>query len=95
MTGHQKIAMKNIRNAFNYEIGGVYNACVDGYEIDYTIEEMKEEIYTCAISDMYTGNGVINGAAPTAMRFAGKEFMVKYIDWLFENDDDVKEIPWK
>lgn len=95
MTGHQKIAMRNIKNAFNYEVGGVYNSYLDGEEIDITLEEMKEDIYTCAVNDKYVGCGVINGAAPTAMRFAGKEFMVKYIDWLFENDDDVKEIPWK
>lgn len=95
MTGHQKIAIKNIKNAFNYEVGGVYNQYLNGEVVDITLDEMKESVYMCAINDKYVGEGVIYGAAPTAMRFAGKQFMLDYINWLFENDDDAKEIPWK
>ena len=39
MTGHEKIAARNIKNCFNFEIGGMYNAYLDG-ETDFpTLEE--------------------------------------------------------
>ncbi len=94
MTGHEKIAARNIKGAFNYEIGGLYNSYLDGEEINYTLEEAKDMVYNCAMNDRYGAGAVFYGAAPKEMRFAGKEFCMNYIDKLFSKDDDVAEIPW-
>lgn len=95
MNGHQKIAARNIKGAFNYQIGGLYNSYLDGEEINFTIEEAKEMVYDCAINDTYFGGGVIYNQPVTAMRFAGKQFCLDYIDKLFAKDEDVVEIPWQ
>lgn len=94
MIGHEKIAARNLRGAFNFEIGGIYNSYLDGEEITYTLEEAKDMVYDCAMSDLYGPGTVLYGAAPREMRFAGKDFCMKYIDKLFANDSDVAEIPW-
>lgn len=95
MTGHEKIAARNIRNCFNFEIGGIYNSYMDG-ETDFpTLEDAKELIYYQAMHDKYTEIGCYTGCAPKEMRFAGRQFCSDYIDKLFETDPDVAEIPWK
>lgn len=95
MTKHEKIAAANIKSCFNYEIGGLYNAYLDGEEDFPTIEEMKDKIYILSMNDWYIGGSCFVDRAPREMRFAGKEFCKRYIDKLFANDSDVKEIPWK
>ena len=94
MTGHEKIAARNIRGAFIYEVGGIYNSYLDGNEINITLNEMKDIVYDCAMTDRYCGGAVYYGAAPREMRFAGKEFCMSYINKLFDKDLDVIEIPW-
>lgn len=94
MTKHEKIAARNIKGAFNYEIGGLYNSYLDGEEINYTLEEAKNMVYNCAMSGLYGPYTVLYNAAPKEMRFAGKEFCMNYINKLFAKDDDVAEIPW-
>ncbi len=94
MTKHERTAAKNIKAAFNFEVGGVYNSYIDGDEINITLEEMKQIVYDGAMNDYY-GPGMCQiGRAPREMRFAGKEFCLKYIDKLFAEDSDVAEIPW-
>lgn len=95
MTGHEKIAARNIKAAFNYEIGGLYNSYLDGEEINLTLEDAKDVVYDCAMTDRYGAGAVFYGAAPKEMRFAGKDFCIEYINKLFANDADVAEIPWK
>lgn len=95
MTGHEKIAARNIRNCFNYEIGGMYNAFLDGENDFPTLEEAKDLIYILSIQDRYGPGCCFIGQAPREMRFAGKEFCLKYIDKLFDKDEDVAEIPWR
>lgn len=95
MTKHEKVAARNIRSAFNYEIGGLYNSYLDGEEINLTLQDAKDMIYDCAITDLYGPGTMVSGAAPREMRFAGKKFCLEYIDKLFANDPDVAEIPWK
>ena len=95
MTKHEKIAARNIKGAFNYEIGGLYNSYLDGEEINYTLEEAKNMVYNCAMSGLYGPYTVLYNAAPKEMKFAGKEFCMNYINKLFAKDDDVAEIPWK
>ena len=95
MNAHEKIAARNIRQCFNFEVGGMYNAYLDGEEGEFpTLEEMKDMIYTLAMNDRYSGGSCYVDCAPREMRFAGKEFCMKYIDKLFANDPDVAEIPW-
>lgn len=94
MTGHEKIAARNIRAAFNYEVGGIYNSYLDGEEITYTLKEAKNMVYDCAMTDLYGPGTVIYGAAPKEMRFAGRKFCLEYINRLFDKDLDVVEIPW-
>lgn len=94
MTKHERIAAKNIKAAFNFEVGGIYNIYQDGEPINITLEEMKQVVYNCAISDKYFDGSCLIGQAPKEMRFAGEKFCRKYIDKLFATDPDVAEIPW-
>lgn len=95
LTGHERIAAKNIKGAFNTEFGGVYNEYQDGYEITLTLNQMKDIVYDAAMNDDYRVQGVVHyGRAPKEMRFAGAEFCRNYVDKLFAKDPDVKEIPW-
>ena len=87
MTGHERIAKKNIVGAFNWIVGGYYNCIQDGYE-----EDLINEIYESAMTDAYSPGHMSCGRAPKEMRFAGKEFCMKVINHLMETDGDVKEI---
>ena len=93
MTGHERIAAKNIDGAFNWHVGGWYNCLQDGYE-EYipTLEEAKEIVYDEAMNNLYKGSGEGVGKAPKEMRFAGKEFCKAYIEKLFAEDGDAEEI---
>lgn len=94
MTKHEKIAARNIKAAFNFEVGGVYNAYQNGEDINITLEEMKDIVYDVAMNDLYGPGTCLLGRAPREMRFAGKEFCKNYVDKLFAEDEDVAEIPW-
>lgn len=95
LTGHERIAARNIKGAFNAEFGGIYNEYQDGYDITLTLNQMKDIVYDCAMDADYRVQGVVHyGRAPKEMRFAGTEFCRNYIDKLFAKDPDVKEIPW-
>lgn len=95
MTKHEQIAARNIRAAFNFEFGGLYNAYLDGETNFPTMQEMKDYIYTYAMKDYY-GPGLCQvDLAPREMRFAGEKFCRDYIDKIFAEDAEVAEIPWK
>lgn len=95
LTGHERIAARNIKGAFNWEFGGIYNAFQDGEEITLTLNQMKDLVYDAAMDADYRVAGSCgSGRAPKEMRFAGTEFCRNYIDKLFAKDPDVKEIPW-
>lgn len=90
MTGHEKIAAKNIEAAFNYIVGGYYNSIQDGWEEDVpeTKQDLFDEIYTEAFTNKY-GEGYCGcGKAPKEMKFAGTEFCKNYLARLFEEDLD-------
>ena len=95
MNGTEKIAWKNIKNIFNYDVGGWYNDLQDGNEeyIPDSIEVAKNLVYGDAMNDYskYSGHYAV-GRAPREMRFAGSEFIRECIDYLFQNDGDVEEI---
>lgn len=94
MTGNEKIAKRNIVNAFNYIVGGWYNSIVDGYEeyVPDNKEDAINEVYESAIQNLYGPGYEGFNKAPKEMRFAGKEFCMNLINELFNSDEDVIEI---
>lgn len=88
--GWEKIAKENIDNAYDWIIGGYENSILDGEmtreEVDEWIaKNAVETIYNEAITTRYTG-GSCGGNAPTEMRFATKEWCVKYIVELLKRE---------
>lgn len=94
MNEHQKIAYRNIKAAFNYEVGGWYNCLQDNCPeyIPDTLQEAKDFIYEECLNNAYGAGYCGSGKAPKEMRFAGTEFIKERINKLFEKDDDVKAI---
>lgn len=93
-TGHEKIAIRNIRYAIDWIVGGYYNSLQDG-DLEYLPagrEELVEEIYDSAMSDAYGPGYMGCGKAPKEMRFAGEKFCRAYIDYRLEHDGDTAEI---
>lgn len=94
MNGTQKIAFRNVKGIFDWEVGGWYNCIQDSCEeyIPDTIEEAKKIIYDEAMVD-YAEPGIYRtGRAPREMRFAGMDFIKAVIDELFATDGDALEI---
>ena len=94
MTGTEKIAYRNIKGVFDWEVGGWYNCIQDGCEeyIPDTLEQAKEIIYEESLTDSAApGHYRMNGA-PREMRFAGSDFIRSAIDHLFSTDEDALEI---
>lgn len=84
MNGHQKAAARAIKRTYNEYVGGWYNCYQDGYNEDIpSLSEAKSMVLHDAI--IYE---------PKEMRFAGTEFCEAYMEYLFEKDPDVAEIPW-
>lgn len=94
MTGTERIAYRNIKGVFNWEVGGWYNCIQDGCEeyIPDTVEEAKEIVYNGSLNDASRDGWYGCGRAPREMRFAGAEFIRECIDRLFATDGDVAEI---
>lgn len=88
--GWEKIAKKNIKNAYDWIVGENENAVQDG---EMTLEEFMKWVQTKALDYIYHeaitttyGKDYAGGPAPTEMRFAGKEFCYNYLKRLFLND---------
>lgn len=98
LNGHEKIAATNIKHAFNWEFGGVFNEWQDGYfdeePCTLTLQDMKDQVYEGAMNNLYREGYCGYGKSPKEMRFAGEEFCRKYIDKLFAEDEDVNLVPW-
>lgn len=94
MNGTERIAYRNVKGIFNWEVGGWYN-CIQDDCTEYipdTIEEAKQLIYDEALTDTAHDGYYGCGRAPKEMRFAGTDFIWRCIDDLFANDEDVAEI---
>lgn len=93
-TGHERIAMHNIRHAINWIVGGYYNCIQDDHPEDLpeSLEALKNEIYDSAMVDLYEPGMLRSNRAPKEMRFAGEAFCRAYIDWKLSRDGDVMEI---
>ena len=88
--GWEKIAMKNIKNAYDWIVSENENAVQDG---EMTLEEFMKWVQTEAFDYIYHeaiattyGKDFAGGPAPTEMRFADKEFCYDYLKRLFLND---------
>lgn len=93
-TRHEEIARRNIYYAFQWIVGGYYNALQDG-NTDYLPKSRKalaDEIYDSAMTDLCCPGMVQYGNAPREMRFAGEKFCRAYIEWKLDNDSDTAEI---
>ena len=93
-TAHEKFAVRNIKHAFNWIVGGYYNCIQDG-EPEYLPEdreELADEIYYRAMTDRFGEGCTVLNAAPKQMRFAGEKFCRAYIDWKLDNDGDAAAI---
>ena len=89
-SGWEKIAKKNIKNAYDWIVGENENAVQDG---TMTLEEFMKWVQTEALDYIYHesitttyGSDYAGGPALTEMRFAGKEFCYDYLKRLFKND---------
>lgn len=93
-TGHERIAMRNIKAAFNWIVGGYFNDLQDGYEeyLPESKEALADEIYEEAMNNFYEEGHMSIGRAPKEMRFAGEKFCKAYIAWKMERDGDVEAI---
>lgn len=94
MNGTERIAYKNIKGVFEWEVGGWYNCIMDGCPeyIPATRQEAKEFIYDEALNDAAGQGWFKSGRAPREMRFAGVEFINSVIDHLFDTDGDIEDI---
>lgn len=90
-TEHERIAMRNIRQAINWIVGGYYNDFQDD-NLEYvpnSREDLEIEIYNSAMVDRYAPGYCGTGKAPKEMRFAGSEFCHAYLKWKLDQDGDV------
>lgn len=88
--GWERIAKRNLKNAYNWNFGGMYNDFQDGNitkeEFDNWVNTIAlDQIYLEGITTRYTGDSA-GGDAPKEMRFAGKDFCYKYLISLFKKD---------
>lgn len=93
-TGNERIAMKNIRHAIDWIVGGYYNAIQDGEEdcLPVSYQALADEIYDSSMNNLYAVGMEAFGRAPREMRFAGTEFAKAYIEFKLSKDDDVVAI---
>ena len=93
-TGHERIAMTNIRNAINWIVGGMYNDYQDGNDeyLPQNFEEVANTVYEEAMNNLYRPGYEGYGKAPKEMRFAGEKFCRAYIDWKLRQDGDLQTI---
>ena len=94
-TGIERIARKNVKEAFTWITEEYWNLYELGYEEEIPpLEDVKEQVYNSAINDNYcTREGWRQfGAAPREMRFATTKFIKDYIEELFSKSSLVYEI---
>ena len=94
MNGTERIAYRNIKGVFDWEVGGWYNCIQDG-EPEYipdTFGEAVAQIYEQAMNDYAENGWYRTGRAPREMRFAGKEFIEECLLHFFRTDGDAAEI---
>lgn len=94
MTGHERIAKRNIEKCINWIVGGYYN-CLQDDTPEYlpeSREALEEEIYESAMTNLYDDGYEGYGKAPKEMRFAGEKFVRDTITKMLDEDGDFEEI---
>ena len=94
MNGLEKIAYRNIKGIFDWEIGGWYNCLQDDMEecIPDTLAEAMDIIYNEAMTDKAENGCYFHFKAPKEVHLAGRDFAMKVIDRLMVTDEDAMEI---
>lgn len=87
----------NLKNAYNWILGGNENSVADGEVTDAEFEEWIKnnaliEIYNEAISSAY-GEDYAGGKPPKGMKSADKKLCLEYLIGLFKRDDYEVEMP--
>lgn len=95
--GWERIARRNLKNAYNWLVGERENAVQDGDMTEKQLEnwilyEALDEVYHEAITTKYTDSSA-GGEAPKEMRFAGKEFCYRYLIKQFKKDGYTVTVP--
>lgn len=104
MTKHQEDALKNLRGAYDFVVGGYENSVQDGdMEEMPAVEDLFDEVYGEAMSTRYGmvgGLSISGGDAPICMKFAGKAFIREQLAKMFQADgydvsEDLVKVPAK
>ena len=97
-TGHERIAMANIKWACRNIVGMTYNDVQDHHYkyLPKSYADLFDIIYDGAMNNLYGDGYEGSGKAPREMRFAGEAFCKAYINYLLKEVDefryDVEEI---
>lgn len=87
--GWEKIAQRQLTNAYNSYVGELENGVQDGdltqEQIEAEIADSLDYVYTEAITTHYEP-GFAGGPAPKEMRFATKEYCYKFLKQLYAAD---------
>ena len=91
-TGHERIAMRNIKWACYNIVWMHYNDIQDDNPeyLPCSYEDLLDEVYEGAMENLYAEGYEGYGKAPKEMRFAGAKFCKAYADYLLKNDTEVK-----
>ena len=90
MNEFEKLAYRNCRNIFNYEVGGWYNCILDGCEeyIPDSLDDAKRIIYDETLTCHSKGSGHFSIREIPEIRFAGAAFIRECVDYWFKKDPD-------
>ena len=104
MTKHQEDALKNLRGAYDFVVGGYEYIVQDGdMEEMPAVEDLFNEVYGEAMRTRYGmvgGLPISGGDAPICMKFAGKAFIREQLAKMFQADgyevsEDLVKVPDK
>lgn len=101
LNAHQKTAKKQLENAYDWIVGALENDVQDGNAEEMPpVEQMFEEVMSEATTHLYGEGSCSHKAAPAAMQFAGKKFLINTLVYLFESNgykvpDELKKLPEK
>ena len=92
MNGTEKRAWTEVKNAFDWVVGGHENSVCDGYDeempsYEALVEEIYETVMTCTTKPGYQSMRPCD-----EVRFAGKEFIMECIEHLMDNGDFQYEV---
>ena len=79
MNGNEKIAYRNTKYAFRFEVGGIENEVLDGHREEMpTYEELEELVYQATTTATY-GEGSCSCRPTSEVTFAGEQFIREVI----------------